>query len=184
VDTDGSLRWYKNLFQDGGQNWDHRSGHQIGCGWDEFTHVFSGSGEVIYAMRPTGELLWYKDLKRDGTNGPNAESVWDARSGSQIGVGWNQFIRIFSGINGIIYALRSTGELLWYKDLKRDGTNGPNGESGWHANSCNQIGIDWGQFTQLFPASTARSFTPWLRLQVSTRQERTRQQLCVVQSVP
>ena len=71
----------------------------------------------FYAIANSGELFWYKDLKRDGTNGPNAETGWDPRSGSQIGVGWQMFSQVFSGGDGIIYGIKPTGELLWYKAL-------------------------------------------------------------------
>jgi hypothetical protein len=48
----------------------------------------SGGGGIIYAVRLGGELLWYRDLKRDGTNGADGSTGWDAGSGSQIGLGW------------------------------------------------------------------------------------------------
>src|SRR5262245_31759608 len=139
----GELLWYKDDNKDGTSGWHAGSGNQIGVGWDQFKHVFSGGDGIIYAVKPTGELVWYRDLKGDGTNGARAETGWDPKSGSQIGVGWDQFEHIFSGGSGIIYAIRPTGELLWYQDLKRDGTNGAHGESGWHAKSGNQIGIGW-----------------------------------------
>ena len=91
--------------------------------------------QVIYAVKPTGELLWYQydpDLQ-----------IWDPNSGSQIGFGWDEFVHVFSGGDGIIYAIKPTGELLWYQDTLRDGTNDPDTEQGWASNSGNQIGIGW-----------------------------------------
>jgi Tachylectin len=83
-----------------------------------FTSVTSDGG-VIYAVANSGALLWYQDIKRDGTNGSHAESGWASNSGSQIGSGWNEFKYILSGGAGIIYAIKATGELLWYRDVAR-----------------------------------------------------------------
>src|SRR5436189_47557 len=90
--------------------------------------------QVIYAVKPTGELLWYQydpDLQ-----------MWDPNSGSQIGIGWDEFVHVFSGGTGVIYAIKPTGELLWYQDTLRDGTNGANAEQGWDPNSGSQIGFE------------------------------------------
>jgi len=43
---------------------------------------------VFYGIKPTGELLWYHDLQRDGTNLPNGTAGWAENSGSQIGTEW------------------------------------------------------------------------------------------------
>src|SRR5262249_46640909 len=102
----GELLWYKDDNQDGTTGWNAGSSNQIRVGWDQFTHVFSGGDGIIYAVRSTGELLWYRDLKRDGTNGAQAQTGWDPKSGSQIGFGWDQFEHVFSGGDGIIYAIR------------------------------------------------------------------------------
>lgn len=130
----GELRWYKDMKRDGTNGahaetgWAPHSGNQIGIGWGGFQHVFSGGDGVLYAIKATGELLWYRDIKRDGTNGAHAESGWAPHSGNQIGIGWGGLQHAFSGGGGVIYVIKATGELLWYKDLKRDGTNGPNAE--------------------------------------------------------
>ena len=144
ITTSGELLWYKDLKQDGtnGPNaetgWDARSGSQIGVGWQIFSQVFSGGDGIIYGIKPTGELLWYKDLKRDGTNGPNAETGWDARSGSQFGTGWAAFTRVCSGVGGIIYAITVDGFLLYYRDQARNGT------ANWAYNGIAQtIGSGW-----------------------------------------
>jgi hypothetical protein len=52
-----------------------------------FKNVFCDL-KSIYAIEASGDLLWYRDLRRDGTNGARAESGWDQRSGNQIGIGW------------------------------------------------------------------------------------------------
>ena len=145
----GELLWYRDDLRDGTngpgaeRGWAANSGNQIGTGWAGFVHVLSGGDGVIYAIRDSGELLWYRDDLRDGTNGPGAERGWAANSGNQIGTGWAGFVHVLSGGDGVIYAIRDSGELLWYRDDLRDGTNGPGAERGWAANSGNQIGTGW-----------------------------------------
>ncbi len=174
----GELLWYRDDLRDGSngpnaeRGWAPGSGSQIGRGWNGFAGVFSGGNGVIYAIRETGELLWYRDDLRDGSNGPNAERGWAPGSGSQIGRGWNGFAGVFSGGNGVIYAIRETGELLWYRDDLRDGSNGPNAERGWAPGSGNQIGHGWADFGAVFTtgkpdgiiyAVTATSDLLWYR---------------------
>lgn len=143
VKKSGELLWYRDLARDGTSRWDPLSGNQIGFGWQVFERIFSGGTGIIYAIRPSGELLWYQDLKRDGTNGPSGSSGWHSNSGSQIGVGWDKFDQVLSIGGGIIYAVKPTGELLWYQDVARDGTNGAGGERGWQSQSGSQVGFGW-----------------------------------------
>ena len=162
VKPTGELLWYRDVLGNGTNDpqgrsgWDHRSGSQIGRGWNVFSHVFPGQSGVIYAIKPTGELFWYRDLKRDGSNDKNGGDGWDPHSGKQIGTGWDVFSQVFSSpfptidSRCMIYAVKPAGELLWYMDLKGDGSNAPNGTSGWDPNSGKQIGSGWGDFTDVF----------------------------------
>jgi N,N-dimethylformamidase len=104
----------------------------------------------IYAVTHSGKLFWYGDTKKDGTNGPYGESGWDPHSGTQIGVGWDEFVEVLAGGDGVIYAIKPSGELLYYRDLKQDGTNGAHGESGWDSRSGSQIGVGWDEFVRVF----------------------------------
>jgi hypothetical protein len=143
IKVTGELLWYCDRKGDGTSDWDPNSGAQIGFGWDQFEHVFYGGQGIIYAVKPTGELLWYQDLKRDGTNGAGGQTGWAAGSGNQIGVGWDAFDQVLSGDDGVIYVIKPTGELLWYQDVARNGTNGAGGEAGWDPKSGSQIGFGW-----------------------------------------
>jgi N,N-dimethylformamidase len=155
ITGDGSLLWYRDTARDGTngptgeRGWAPRSGSPVGTGWSPFTSVFGGGGGIIYAITEDGSLVWFRDLLRDGSNGP-AGSGWAPRSGTAIGAGWGSFRHVFSGGDGIIYAVRPTGELLWYRDVARDGSNGPTGAAGWAAGSGNQIGSGWSSFTAVF----------------------------------
>jgi N,N-dimethylformamidase beta subunit-like protein/tachylectin len=152
----GALVWYRDTFRngtnaaDGSTGWSPASGSAIGQGWDQYKHVFAGGGGILYAITDDGELIWYKDTLRNGTNGPAGATGWAANSGAQIGAGWQAFSQVIYGGDGIIYAIRPTGELLYYKDVARNGTNGPNGTSGWGTNSGHQIGAGWNNFRLVF----------------------------------
>ena len=55
------------------------------------------------------------------------------------------------------YAVTYAGALLRYRDNRRDGTNAPDGSTGWDPNSGSQIGIGRGQ--TLAPPSTGERKT-------------------------
>jgi len=156
VTKDGALLWYRDDQRDGSNDpsgntgWAAASGSQIGTGWAGFSHLFSGGDGVIYAVRATGELLWYQDLKRDGSNDPSGSTGWAAASGNQIGTGWNGFRHLIPGGGGVMYAVSAKGDLLWYRDDQRDGSNDPSGSTGWAPGSAAKIGNGWGFFTHLF----------------------------------
>jgi hypothetical protein len=107
-----------------------------------FTTVTTDRGS-FYLVAATGELRWYRDLARDGSNAQDGSTGWDPRSGAQIGTGWESFARVFSGGDGVVYAITPTGDLLWYKDTHRDGT------IGWAARSGAKIGTGWNVFQQV-----------------------------------
>ena len=159
VSTSGALQWYKDLFRDGSNapdgstGWASGSGNQIGTGWDEFSTVLSGDDGVLYGIKPTGEILWYRDLARDGSNAPNGSTGWAPASGSQIDDGWDGFLHVVSGGGGVIYAVAEKGDLLWYRDDARDGSNGPSGATGWAPGSGSRVGRDWDGFLHIFAGS-------------------------------
>jgi hypothetical protein len=74
-------------------------------------------------------LLFYRDRTRNGTG--------DVSSPSVIGRGgWQQMKHLFSGGDGIIYAVDGNGRLLFYRDQTRNGTGDVNtpsviGQGGW-----------------------------------------------------
>jgi Neuraminidase-like domain/Tachylectin len=151
----GKLLWFRDNQRNGtnasngSTGWDPRSGARISQGWQNFKFVFLGGDGIIYAVKPTGELLFYQDNLRNGSNAPDGSTGWHPNSGKQIGYGWQNFKFIFSGGNGVIYAVQPTGELLFYKDIARDGSNAPDGSTGWHPNSGSQIGSGWQVFILL-----------------------------------
>ena len=77
----------------------------------------------------SGRLLFYRDLTQNGTG--------DVSNPSVIGLGgWQNFKFLFSGGNGIIYAVDQDGRLLFYRDTTQNGTGdvaNPSviGQGGW-----------------------------------------------------
>ena len=100
--------------------------------------ILGGDDGIIYFITGDGDLLWYRDTRRDGTVG------WAPNSGNRIGTGWQDFRLVFGGPDGIIYAIRHNGELLWYRDAARDGS------WGWAPNSGAVIGTGWQDFRIVF----------------------------------
>src|SRR5690242_16444380 len=83
-----------------------------------------------------GRLLFYRDNTQDGTGDVDTPAV--------IGLGgWAHFRFLFSGGNGIIYAVDEQGQLLFYRDNTQDGTG--------DVDTPHVIGLGgWGDFKFLF----------------------------------
>ncbi len=102
---------------------------------DDSSTVFEGSGLVSKSFTVSfggslgGRLLFYRDTTQNGTG--------DVDSPSVIGQGgWEGFKFLFSGGNGIIYAVNPEGQLLFYRDTAQNGTGDVNspkviGQGGW-----------------------------------------------------
>ena len=178
VDSSNQLAWWRHDGRvDGGFRWAPGSGNVVGTGWD-FTHLFGAGDGVIYGITPYiprtlptgigpgqgghpasgGELKWYRHDGRD-----DGSFHWAPGSGNVVGTGWNGFKQVFSGGNGVIYAVTpyvpavyptttgghyipaSGGELKWYRH-----TGQADGSFRWAAGSGNVVGTGWGDFKELF----------------------------------
>lgn len=91
--------------------------------------VLSGGGGILYLVTADGDLRWFKDDHRNGTQG------WHSNTGNAIGNGW-QLTPDATGVDGMIYATDEVGQLHWYLDHHRDGTQG------WAPGTGNVIGPD------------------------------------------
>jgi hypothetical protein len=143
--TGDLLLWYRHDGRgDGSFRWAQGSGNKVGNGWNNFKQVFSGGDGVIYAIQHTdldprtgritgGHLLWYRhDGRGDGS------FTWAQGSGNRVGSGWNNFKHVFSGDDGVIYAIQDNGDLLWYRhDGRGDGT------FTWAPGPGNRVGNGW-----------------------------------------
>jgi hypothetical protein len=125
IDSAGNFRWYQDLARDGSNdacassaNW--AGGFTMGTGWTGYKDVFYGGDGIIYAIDPSGNLRFCRDVNRQ----------FNPPSCPVIGVGWGDFRQVFaSGAPGVIYAITQSGELDYYRDTLRNGSNAING--GW-----------------------------------------------------
>ncbi|RYX84419.1 hypothetical protein EON83_09840 [bacterium] len=117
----GELRWYKNINYTNGQGRDMDwAAHVVGKHWN-FQDIFGGGNGVLYAVTEDGKLMWYRhrnylNAVRVLEDVPQTWQLsWDGPK--QVGTGWDQFINIFSPGNGEIYAIKPTGELMYYQHI-------------------------------------------------------------------
>jgi hypothetical protein len=142
IQSDGILYWYRHLgWANGTLTWSNSgTGRKIGIDWHQFRIVVAAADGQIFAVRPNGDLLWYRYILSNSTTGAG---TWHAASGSRIGYGWN-FPRVIGGWNNVLYAEDGEGNLYWYKYIGNDGS------FRWATNSGSKIGSDWKQHNYLF----------------------------------
>ena len=85
----------------------------------------ASSEGVIYAMKPVGELRWYRH--EGWTTGA---SRWTDAQGKKVGQGWQGFLQIFVTSDSVLYGIAPDGGLLWYRHAGRD-----DGSSRWTGTS-------------------------------------------------
>jgi Tachylectin len=107
---------------------------------------------VVYAVEPMvqanvqiegqapppsgGNLRWYRHTGRE-----DGSFTWEGPK--KVGSGWGHFSQVFSGGDGIIYAVRNNGDLLWYQHTGRE-----DGSFTWEGPK--KVGSGWGHFSQVF----------------------------------
>jgi tachylectin len=146
VGNDGSLRWYKYVGsgeQDptGSTGFAPNSGNQIGRGWADGFRAFVGVKQAIFAIANDGALRWYQ-YNGTGQQDPTGATGFAPNSGNQIGNGWSAGFRNYFGTRAAIYAVANDGALRWY-EYDGAGEQNPSGNTGFAANSGNQIGNGW-----------------------------------------
>lgn len=143
----GGLMWYRHEgVADGTANW--KGPKKVGTGWASFSTVFAGGDGVVYAIQEesrdvrtgqrTGGLMWFRHEGRTG-------GTPDWSGPKNIGHRWSSFAKVFSGGDGVIYAIQDNGDLLWYRHLGRD-----NGRFRWADGSGKKVGNGWGSFSTIF----------------------------------
>lgn len=149
IKPDGTLLLYQQIgWQTGERSW--QEPRQVGTGWGDFKQVFAGGEGVIYAVTQEGKLLWYKHLGPTPVAFRRIKERWEGPV--EVGTGWQNFKTIFSPGEGVIYAMKPTGELLWYK---HDGYE--DGSVSWQ--SPVQVAADWKDFLFVFPRMKG-TYTP------------------------
>jgi Tachylectin len=87
----------------------------VGTSWGSFQHVFGAGDGVIYAVDQEGQLLWYKHDAHLIGSGLETPGAWHASSAIVVQKDWNNLKQVFSGGQGVIYAVTNDGRLLWYR---------------------------------------------------------------------
>lgn len=92
VDGKGDLYWYRHTgYVDGQFSWANRAeGKRIGNGWNDAVVAFSGGDGVIYVLKRNDELYWYEN-----TGFATGAATWRSPTGTRIGTGWAEMVRIF-----------------------------------------------------------------------------------------
>jgi hypothetical protein len=144
VTDSGDLTWTRHEGRnDGSFRWAPmpNGGKKVGIGWN-FKQVFSGGDGIIYGVTENGDLMW---TRHDGRNDGSFRWAPAPDGGKKVGIGWN-FKQIFSGGDGIIYAVTDNGDLMW---MRHDGRN--DGSFRWAPmpDGGKKVGIGW-NFKQIF----------------------------------
>lgn len=98
---------------------------------------------AIYGVTPNDDLLLYR---HDGRN--DGSFRWAFSEGRKVGVGEGNFKQVFSGGDGVIYAITDNGDLMWYRD---------DGSFRWAFSEGKKVGAGRGNFKQCSPVATASS---------------------------
>ncbi|MFE5656352.1 tachylectin-related carbohydrate-binding protein [Streptomyces sp. NPDC056517] len=150
IKPNGDLHWYRHDgWQQGTAHWiAGAGGNKISGGWNIYDTVFGGSEGVIYAIKPNGDLHWYR---HDGWQQGTAH--WTAGAGgNKISGGWNIYNTVFGGIEGRIYAIKPNGDLQWYR---HDGWQ--QGTAHWTAGAGgNKISGGWNIYNTVFDGDVYR----------------------------
>lgn len=124
--------------------------------------IFSGGDGVIYAVKmhrnledpdsntlnveKNGDLLWYKHTVVGGSGSLTGPKT--------CGVGWDKFLKVFSGGNGTIYAVDEAGDLYWYKHLDPQ-----HGTPSWAGTGeGTRIGNDWAKMVHIFSGGSGNIY--------------------------
>jgi Tachylectin len=124
ISNDDKLFYYRDEARNGSARWAFDGvGQKIGNGWGDIHRVFSGGDGILYAITWDGHLLFFRDEARDGSErwafGGTGQDLGRAKTPDGADAGWLSFWTVFSGGDGIIYAITFDGDLLYFKDLAR-----------------------------------------------------------------
>ena len=151
VQANGDLMWFRHVGrEDGSFTWEGPK--TVGTGWGELKQVFSGGDGIIYGVTPIvqpnvqihertprpsgGDLMWFRHVGRE-----DGSFTWEGPK--KVGIGWGELKQVFSGGNGILYAVQANGDLMWFRHVGRE-----DGSFRWEGPK--KVGIGWGELKQVF----------------------------------
>lgn len=161
VTLNDDLLWYRHEGRNlGNFRWTFSEGKKVGVGWN-FKQVFSGGDGVIYVITPRVEASMHTGLDRKGNPvgghpASGGDLMWARHVGwkdgsfrwegplKTVGIGWAGFKQVFSGGDGIIYAITDNGDLMWYRHLGRE-----DGSFRWAFSEGKKVGVGW-NFKKVF----------------------------------
>ncbi len=134
IGSDGTLFWFQHLgYETGAATWANAGkGLPIATDWASPLMVVVADDGVLYAVRPNGDLDWYRHTGFD-----TGAATWIGPQ--QVGTGWTVFDAIEATSLGVLYGRKPSGELLWYKHLGQS-----TGTASWDTRS--PIGSGWNVF--------------------------------------
>jgi hypothetical protein len=105
----------------------------------------SGDGKgLLYGLASNGDLVWHQHLGRQ--DGSFTWAYGNNGEGNRVvGTGWDAFSQLFSGGDGIMYAVSANGDLNWYRHEGRW-----YGTFDWFQQSPAVVGFGWDAYTRLF----------------------------------
>jgi hypothetical protein len=171
INQEGNLLWYRH---DTAYGVRPRIGRRtppqligprvVGAGWQNFRHVFSAGNGIIYAIDQGGNLLWYKhktyldavEMPTGGGSGLVSSGLrlnwarsWEDLNPRVVGTGWgDRFKHVFSGGDGIIYAVTQDGTLQRYRHVAYLNGRGQESPGAWEGPVI--IRNNWGDFQYVF----------------------------------
>jgi Tachylectin len=108
--------------------------------------VIAADEGVLYEITDDGALLWHR-VADPSSSAP----TWLPTSGIEVGRGrgWNSYDRVIAAGNGVIYATKPNGALVWYRH-----TGWHNGDPTWADNTEREVGLGrgWNSYVHLLPA--------------------------------
>jgi len=144
------LQWYRHdgarsgaSFQTAGA-W--QGARSVGRGWGEVKRVFPGGGNIIYAITGDGTLKWYQHKGFNTGTGLRTSTSWGVAK--NVGRGWDGFVDVFSGGEGVIYVIQPDGTLKWHRHLAYRTGEGLETPGAW-ATSRN-VGRGWANYKHVF----------------------------------
>jgi tachylectin len=144
IKPDGEMRWYRHDgWADGSFTWTAGDGgRQVGTGWNTYAEVLPGADNVVYGIKPDGEMRWYRhDGWADGS------FRWTAGDGGKlVGTGWNTYPSVFA-MGQFVYGITPGGEMHWYR---HDGW--ADGSFAWTAGDGGRVvGSGWNTYARVLP---------------------------------
>jgi hypothetical protein len=147
IANDGKLRWFQHNDRMIGTNIlaNSQKAKIVGdmTGLDDWsTHkIVPANDGVIYMINNAGQLLWSRYDSKITNN-----QQWANRNKiTAIGNGWHNYQHVFSGGDGVIYAITTNGKMRWFRH-----TGWQDGSNKWASGSGRQVSRGWQDTIKVF----------------------------------